>query len=178
MDISKIPKKIPDYNKLFEKLSRKNFLIKIFVSPRFARTYAFFWASAIENKIKMLNQVFTYYNEDDLYKYFEINHLLHKDKSKYDYIFTLFHLITDLHRYSSEDNFSKLEDVYFSDPIYIYRESSAIEPEKYNLIRDLVYYGQAPRDIRDKFKYNSKNFKKLLKKIYQEELLPLDITSA
>lgn len=175
MDISKIPKKIPDYNKLFEKLSKKNFLIKIFISPRFARTYAFFWASSIESKIKMLNQVFTYYNEDDLYKYLEINHSLHKDKSKYDYIFTLFHLITDLHRYSFDQNFVESQEDIEVKPVYIYKEIEKVEPEKYNLIRDLYYCGLSLKDIRIKYGYNPDNFKKLLKKIYQEELLPLDI---
>lgn len=174
MDISKIPRKIPDYKSLFEKLPKKIFLAKIFISPRFARTYAFFWRTPIESKIKLLNQVFNYYDEDDLWKYFEINHSLHKDKSKHDYIFTLFHLITDLYKYSFEENL--IENTFCSNPIFIQKETDKVEPEKYNLIRDLYYYNFSLRDIRIKYGYNSENFKKLLKKIYQEELLPLDIT--
>ena len=175
MDISKIPRKIPNYNQLFEILPKKKFLNSIFISPRFVKTYAFFWSADFNNKIKMLNQVFTYYDEDDLYQYFKINHSLHKDKSKYDYILTLFHLITDLHKYSSPNVFIDNNNEY-CDPIYIYQQSPNVTPEKYNIVRDLIYYGYSAKDVRIKFGYNPKNFKKILKELYQEELLPLDIT--
>jgi hypothetical protein len=178
MDTNKISRNIPNYSQLFEKLDRKAFLDHIFINPRFAKTFSFFWKADLDNKTKQLHQTFTYFHEDDLYKYFEINHSFHKDKSKYVYTFALFHLLTDLYQDISVEEFVPLEDVYTSQPILIFNQSSKSIPELVNITRDLLYIGKSLREVRSEYGYNSKYFKQVLKKIYQEELLPLDITLA
>lgn len=176
MDITKIPKAWPHYGELFEKLPKRSFLGHIFINPRFARTFANYWRVNLDSKIDLLHQIFTYFDEDDLYRYFEINHSFHKDKSKYDYAFSLFRLLTDLSQDISTEEFVPLEDIYPADPIFIFNESPDVIPEVANMARDLLYIGEKLKDVRIRYGYNSENFKKMLKAVYQEELLPLDIT--
>lgn len=176
MDANKKKKGIPDYAKLFETLSKKDFLNNIFLSPRFIKIFSSFWRNDLDNKTEKISQIFDYYHKDDLYKYFKINHLLHKNKPKLEYIFTLFHLLTDLAKYMSVSDTVKLNDKHFCDPIYIYNQSPNVVPEFNNLIRDFFYCGYSLRDIRIMYGYNPENFKNLLKKVYQEDLTPLDIT--
>ena len=176
MRFKKSKKSMPDYSKLFETLPKKEFLFKIFFNKRFAEIFSCCWDINLENNIKKINQIFAYFHEDDLYKYFEINHSIHKDKPKLKYLFCLFQLLTDLHDSTSAQDFIELEDIYFSNSIYIYYQYPKVIPELGNISRDILYYGYTPRDARDNYGYNSKYFNKVLKKIYQEELLPLDIT--
>ena len=177
MDITKISRNVPHYGELFEKLSKRDFLNQIFFNPRFARTYCYFWDIDLDKKVKTLYQIFAYFDEDDLHRYFEINHFFHKDKPKFEYAYTLFHLLTDLSKYISVDEFDTLEDIYPSEPIYIYNQSPNVVPELNNIARDLFYYGYSLRDVRINYGYNPEYFKEVLKELYQEELLPLDITS-
>lgn len=176
MQSSKIKKKIPNYKNLFETLNKKQFLYFIFCDPRFAELYSSAWDNSLTSKCKKLSEIFTYFNKDDLYKYFEINHSLHKNKSKLKYIFTLFHLLTDLSSSVSPSDFEELKDIYTSDSIYIYNQSPDVIPELNNIIRDLFYCGYSLKEIRIKYGYNPKYFRQVLKKVYQEDLTPLDIT--
>lgn len=176
MDISKIPRSVPHYGKLFETLPKRVFLGHIFFNPRFARTYSYFWDINLDNKIKTLSQIFAYFDEDDLYKYFEINHSFHKDKPKFEYAYTLFHLLTDLSKDISTEEFVPLNDVYPCNPIYIFNQSPNVAPEVANMARDILYNGYSIRDVRIMYGYNPEYYKDMLKMVYQEELLPLDIT--
>jgi hypothetical protein len=176
MDANNRKKSIPDYAKLFKTLSKKHFLNKIFFSKKFVKNFSSFWKNDLDSKIKKIGQIFDYYHEDDLYEYFKINHSLHKNKPKFEYMFTLFSLLTDLARYMSIDDTTEIKDFYCSEPIYVYNQSPDVTPELSNLIRDFFYCGYSLRDIRIMYGYNPENFKKLLKKVYQEDLTPLDIT--
>jgi hypothetical protein len=163
-----------NYKEMFETLPPKQFLGCIFFVPNFARLLSIRMKASYENKVRELSHLFNYFHEDDLYEYFRLNHVLHKDKSKEDYLYQLFILIYDLLKDISLEEFEPLEFEQYANPIYIY--NSHYSSELLNITRDVLIYGFYSQEVRKKHTLTYDVFIESLKEIYQEGLLPLDIS--
>jgi hypothetical protein len=174
MAIKKRNKPIPDYKDLFNHLPRKQFLGSIFLRSSFIIRMATRFNMNPLPLTKNFNQLFNYYHEDDLYQFFKINHSLHKDKSKYDYLFTLYLLIADLYRDIPSDEFVEYKYNIQAKPEYVYYSNTY--PELSNIARDFFEYGFHRGEIKERYGVDFITFQKRILGVYQEGLLPLDIT--
>lgn len=169
-------RKVLDYKNAFETLSPKMFLGIIFFTPRFTQLLCSRWDMDYSNKIRQVSQLFNYYHEDDLYEFFRINHSLHKDKSKDDYLFQLFILIQDLLKDISPDDFVELKGDLIAPPTEIYIDSSKHKSYLVNISREFFVYGFYVHELKKRHGYDHPYLMAALKKIYQRELLPIDIS--
>lgn len=168
----KKPHRVLDYKVLFETLSPREFLGDIFFSHHFTVFNCIKHKIDFKYRFKAVNRVFSYFHEDDLYRYFQINHSLHKDKSKYEYINTLCTLMSDLIDQTPSIEFTPLED-QAATPTYVYYDKEL--PKLSNIARDFYGHSEVKLILRKEV-LQFKEYKEHLKEIYQRELLPLDIT--
>lgn len=161
-----------DYSKLFQTLSKKDFINFIFHTPfvaiHYSRTYVVSYISVMNRIDKIVN----FFHEDDLYSYFDINHSLHKHLDKYGYTNAVFRVITDLYSQvlPNEEYVSDLEDREF----YIFIEPRHSNNSIVSLWRDLFYYGYSERDLKN---FHSKgSVERKLLEIHQSDFHPIDIS--
>jgi hypothetical protein len=175
MAIKKFKKnnKILDYKVLFKTLSPKDFLKSIFFSINFTKQNCTKHKIDFTYRMQKVNQVFNYFHEDDLYKYFKINHEFHKDKSKLEYVNSLYLLMSDLISQIPSVEFYPLENNLIAKPIYLHQAKYI--PQLLNILRDFLDYYDT-EDIMKKESLLFFEYKAFLKEIYQKELLPIDIS--
>lgn len=164
-----------DYASLFESLSPKQFLAFIFRSPHLARRKAMHWKVEYKKMIMDFIKIYNYFNEDDLYKFFQINHELNRDKNQYEYLKSLFHCTQDLIEQVPYEEFLPLMEPVSKDPIYIYGFDKAT-PILSNFARDYIYYNRDTQELRKMYSLDATPLYEMIEEIYQEGLLPIDIS--
>lgn len=166
--------KFPDLKHLFNTQSPRDFLRTIYYSEHLFKYYCVKNKMNYEVKRKIFNQVFTYFHEDDLYMYFKIHYNLNKDKSKFDYVFSMYTLFSDLINQIPKEDFVPLEEEIPSPPIYV--DHAKELPASINFARDFLYYYSKNHDLARKEEKHIYVIGDLIKEIYQKELFPIDIS--
>lgn len=172
----KIYRPILDYRHLFETSSPKDFLRNIFFSYNFTRHNSIRYKLDFKSRMNRIIQVFNYFDEDDLYIYFKINHDLHKNKSKYDYLNSLYVLVSELMSQTPKDDFFELDFDLISDPSYIFHFYSELDPKIINFARDFLLYGYDYKEVRVLHSLQFQDYRDSIEETYQKELLPIDMS--
>ena len=167
--------KVLDFKHLFETSSKREFLGIIYYAYNMIKHNCSRNKINFKSRLDRLDQVFNYFHEDDLYMFFKINHELHKDKSKFDYIFSIYSLFTDLISQTPEIEFVQLDEELIATPKYIHYGTGL--PFLVNLSRDFFIYNLDTLHIFNKEELCFHEYKTFLKEIHQEGLIPLDISS-
>jgi hypothetical protein len=159
----------PDFKKLYETLSAREFTNYVLLHPYLSRRAASHWKTSYEKKLIDFYKVHDYYHMEDLYKYFEINHELNKDKEVQEYRTALIHLILDLAEQIPKEDFISLEEDLEAGPAYVYGHTTEL-PFISNIAHDF-FYGIDINQL-----YRMDHYLDILKRIYQKGLMPLDIS--
>jgi hypothetical protein len=159
----------PDFKKLYETLSAREFTDYVLLHPYLSRRAASHWKASYEKKLIDFHKVYNYYHSEDLYKYFEINHELNKDKESQSYRTALIHLILDLADQIPKEEFILLEEELETGPVHVYGHTTEA-PFISNLAHDF-FYGIDLNQF-----YRMDHYHDILKRIYQKGLMPLDIS--
>lgn len=164
---------ICDYKQAFNELSPERYVNKIFFNPKFV----IHWSVNVDTSVilcrKKLEVIYSNFNVEDIYIYLKLHYQLNNHKNEVEYFYTLVDLINNL-------SFDYMNDMDFF-PVYEkqYLVFGPVVHNKMNTIsiaRDFFYYNYSAPDLKAKHGFNFEDYHRKLKEIYQNELLPIDIS--
>lgn len=163
----------PNYKESINSLPRDRYISRIFFNPKFVMLWSIYNDASLDLCKQKLDVIYSNFNVEDIYIYLRLHYEMHKEKDEIKYFISLIDLINSL----SEGYIDKFNgDFLLEKSYYVFGLTNYDKKNTINIARDFFYYNYSSADLRLKYNLNFEDYTRKIKEIYQNELLPIDIS--